>query len=299
MNANALPHDDLRPREPKGRGPGLLLALLVHGGLVAAIAIGVNWRVSEPEGVEAELWSAVPQAAAPRAVEPPPPPQRQQPQREVTPPKPEPRPEADIAQEKERERVKREKQKAEDEKKAAEQKKREQQKQEQQKQEQEKLKQEKLKQEQAEKKERARKEEAEKKQAEQKREDAERTKQAAAQRDAQLKRIQGLAGATGGPNATGTALRSAGASSGYGGRIVAALKPHAVFSDSVPGNPRTEVEIRVAPSGAIQGTRLLRSSGVPSWDAAVLRAIEKAQRLPLDTDGTVQNPTIISWGPND
>lgn len=40
-----------------------------------ALAFSVNWRSSNPAGVEAELWAAVPQIAAPRAVEPEPPPQ--------------------------------------------------------------------------------------------------------------------------------------------------------------------------------------------------------------------------------
>jgi hypothetical protein len=49
-----------------------VLAVLVHLLLIVAIAFGVKWRAHEPEGVSAELWSAVPQIAAPRAVSPPP-----------------------------------------------------------------------------------------------------------------------------------------------------------------------------------------------------------------------------------
>ncbi len=293
MNAAAIQRDDLMPPQPKGMGPGLLLALLAHGGLIAALAVSVNWRVSEPEGAQAELWAAVPRAAAPRAVEPepvtaPPPPP---PVQRVTPTQPPPRPDADIAEEKEREKAKRDKLKAEEEKKEEAAKKRLQQ---------EQLRQEQLKKDKLKQQELAKKEQAEKDAERKRREASDRVaKQAEKARQDQLKRMAGMAGATGAPNATGTALRSSGASSGYGGRIVAHLKSFAVFSDSIPGNPRTEVEIRVAPSGAIQGTRMLRSSGVPSWDDAVMRTLEKAQRLPLDNDGTVQNPTIISWGPND
>ncbi|MFY9511666.1 MAG: protein TolA, partial [Rubrivivax sp.] len=77
-----IAHDALLPRPPGGMAPGAALALLVHGALVGALALGVNWRMNAPEAISAELWAAVPQIAAPRAEEPlpapapaPPPPQ--------------------------------------------------------------------------------------------------------------------------------------------------------------------------------------------------------------------------------
>ena len=74
MAAGALERDIFLPSTPAGLGRGLLLALLAHGLLIAALSLGVSWRVSPPEGIEAELWAAVPQIAAPRAAEPEPPP---------------------------------------------------------------------------------------------------------------------------------------------------------------------------------------------------------------------------------
>src|SRR5690606_19579124 len=65
----------LMPRPPRGMGPGLVIALAIHVLLVIALAIGVNWRSSEPAAVEAELWAAVPQVAAPKAAEPEPKPE--------------------------------------------------------------------------------------------------------------------------------------------------------------------------------------------------------------------------------
>ncbi|MBA3591923.1 MAG: protein TolA, partial [Methylibium sp.] len=62
--------DELRPRAPDKLSGGAVLALIAHIGLIVALGIGVNWRSSEPEGAEAELWAAVPKAAAPRAAEP-------------------------------------------------------------------------------------------------------------------------------------------------------------------------------------------------------------------------------------
>jgi colicin import membrane protein len=287
MATAAFARDALMPPQPKGSGPGLALALLVHGGLIVALTFSVSWKASEPAGVTAELWSAVPQAAAPGAVEPesvaPPPPPPPPPPKATQPARIEPRPDAQIAEEKER--LRREKLKAaqeeQDKKDAA--KKREQQKQDQLKQEQ------------------AKKADADKKEDDRKRREAASKVDAETQsnRDAQLKRIMGMAGATGAPNATGKAQQSRGASSGYGGRIVAHLKPFNLFTETVTGNPRVEVEVRVGPSGTILGKKITRSSGVPSWDDAVMRTLDKAERLPLDTDGSVQNPTIISWGPND
>ena len=70
MNAATFGRDPFMPSPPTGRGPALLLALIAHALLIAALAFGVHWRNSEPTTMAAELWSAVPQAAAPRAVEP-------------------------------------------------------------------------------------------------------------------------------------------------------------------------------------------------------------------------------------
>ncbi len=263
--------DPLRPRRPGGMGKGLSLALLVHAGLLVAIAFSVSWRSSTPAGVEAELWAAVPQIAAPKPVEPdpqptpkppePPPPPKVQPVEKI--------PDAQIAiekarreEEKRKEEAKREEQlrlKEEQERKQAELDRR-------------------------------------KKEAEQKRKEEERL---AAVREEQMRRIMSQAGATGEPSSTGTAARTAGPSASYAGRIIARLRPLSVFSDAVAGNPKAEVRINVAPDGTIIGRTLTKSSGVPAWDEAVLRAIDKAESLPRDTDGRVQNPTLIVWGPKD
>ena len=285
MNAAAsvLPREAFAPREPEGRARGIGLSVLVHAGLVVAIAFGVSWRSHTPEAYEAELWAAVPQAAAPRAVEPEPvpvaPPPRPAPV-VVAPPPPKSAevPDAKIAIEKARQEQLRKQQQE-----AAE-------------------------------RERRRAAEAEQRQAAEKRRQQEAEKQlkkqqqaaderAAQQREAErqrnLQRIQGLAGASGDASARGTALQSAGPSASYAGMIVARLKRENNFIGAVAGNPKAEVEIRVSLDGTIVGRRLLRSSGVAAWDEAVLRAIDKAGALPRDTDGRVQNPTLVVWGPQD
>ena len=127
----------------------------------------------------------------------------------------------------------------------------------------------------------------------------EEAKRLEAQRQDNLRRMQGLAGATGAPSSAGTALRASGPSVGYASRIAARIKPNIVFNDMISGNPSAEVEIRVAPDGTIVGRRLTKSSGVKSWDEAVLRAIDKTEVLPRDTDGTVVPQFPIHFRPHD
>ena len=266
--------DDLRPRRPGGMGRGALFALLAHVGLLIALAVGVNWRSSEPAGVSAELWSAVPEQAAPAAVAPAPAPEppRPQPKPEpVAPPKPDPR-EAEIAIEKAKVEKQRQREREERE-------------------EREKAEAAKKRQQQLEAEAKARAEKAEKA------EKAEAAR-AEAQRKANLERMLGQAGATGGPNATGSAQRDAGPSASYAGRIVARVKPNIVLTASVPSTVLAVVEVRAAPDGTIVGRRLVKSSGNSTWDNAVLRAIDRTEILPRDTDGRVPSPIEIEFRPS-
>ena len=123
-------------------------------------------------------------------------------------------------------------------------------------------------------------------------------KRLAADREKNLQHLRDLAG-KGAPNAPGDAERSSGPSSSYAGRIAARIKPNIVFTDVTSGNPAALVEIRVAPDGTIVGKRLLESSGVRSWDDAVLRAIDKTEVLPRDTDGRVVPRFQIRFRPRD
>jgi colicin import membrane protein len=63
------------------------------------------------------------------------------------------------------------------------------------------------------------------------------------------------------------------------------------------GNPVAEVEVRTAADGTILSSKIIKSSGVTSWDDAVLRAIEKTEVLPRDLDGRVPSPMIIALKP--
>jgi colicin import membrane protein len=292
-------HLDLAP-PPSGRWLGPMgLALIAHGLLVIALTFGVQWQHdAEPVSVEAELWSRLPQQAAPRAVEPPPPP----PQAATAPaptPKPAPAPtpappppgptQAEIATAQAKKKAEAEKKEREEEakkiaadkraaEKAAAEKKIAAEKAADEKERQQKLA--------ADKREQARKEAAEEKRLAQIRED-------------QINRMMGQAGATGGPQSTGTAQQSSGPTPGYGAKVAARIKPNVVFTDMAPGNPRAEVEVRTSPDGTITSRKLSKSSGNAAWDEAVLRAIDRTGTLPRDTDGRVPSSLVIGLRPLD
>lgn len=292
MSTAALHPDAFAPRQPPGMRSGLALALLVHALLIVAIAWGVRWKASEPEGVVAELWSAVPQIAAPR----PPPPPEPKPTPAVE-PKPVPPPvitkpavvvpqvDAQIAIEKaKREQAKRdeakrdEAERVEAKKKAV-----------------------------ATKREDARRAEADREKQRVADEQAEKKKLAdqakkddarqAAIREANLKKMMSQAGTSDDASATGTATRTAGPSATYAGRIKARIKPNILLTSPVAGNPSATVEVRVAPDGTIVGRKLVTSSGVAAWDETVLRAIDKTEVLPKDVDGRVPSTMTIAFRP--
>jgi colicin import membrane protein len=291
MDSTLTRQDNLMPQRTGGMGRGTALALVVHVGLLIALAFGVSWRSQTPAGVSAELWAAVPQIAAPPAVEPKPTPAPPTPA--PTPPKVEPAPppkpsvnEAEIAIEKEKAERKLREQREQQERERKEQQERE-------RKEQERKEQERIEREKAEKIAAQKQHELEVKR--QKEEEARQAKQ----REENLKRMLGQAGGVGSPNSPGTAVRDAGPSSSYAGRIVARVKPNIYLTDEVPGNPSADVEVRCAPDGTIVGRRLVKSSGNKEWDDAVLRALDRTGELPRDTDGRVPSSMVIAFRPRE
>jgi colicin import membrane protein len=267
--------------------PGLVrafaLAVLAHILLMIALTWGIRWnRENENAVAEAELWSSVPQQAAPKLVEQPPPPPPAPPQKVVTPPPPPAPRQADIAIEREKKKQEladKQRQELEKQKKLEARKKIEEQKRE-------------LLAQKKEAEDRQKREE-QAKETKQKAKQRDEEKKLAALREEQMRRIQGLAGATGGEESRGTALRSAGPSDSYAGRIRARVKPNIVFTDDVAGNPTAEVDVAMAPDGTITSRKIRKSSGVKSWDDAVLRALDKTEVLPRDVDGRVHTPLTL------
>jgi len=144
-------------------------------------------------------------------------------------------------------------------------------------------------------KEKAEHDKAEREKAEQAKADKAMQAEMARQRAENLKRMAGLAGATGSANATGTDKQSSGPSASYAGRIVGAVRPNIVFTDTPAGNPVADVEVRTLPDGTIASRKLVKSSGNPAWDDAVLKALDKTAKLPKDTDGRVPGTLLIGF----
>jgi len=288
---------DFLPPRDGGSGRAFALALLAHALLIIALTWGLNWkRTSQDVAFQAELWTNMPPVqAAPKPVEvptPPPPPPTPTPEARTPPPPPEPKVDIALEQEKKRklaqaqkeaeaERLK-EKQKAElqaKKDKEAEQKKA------------------------ADKKaqddlaKRKAVEDAKKLEAQKDAKEAAQQKaaQAAAekQRQENLRRITGMAGATGNADSKGTAQKSSGGSATYGAIVRAAVMPNIVFTQEIQGNPTSKVEVRVTLDGAIISTRMIQSSGNKAWDDAAINAIIRTRVMPKDVDGKIPDTTLI------
>jgi colicin import membrane protein len=302
-----LDHREFAPPQQPGRWRAFILAVLAHLLLMFALTWGIHWnRESENATAEAELWASVPQQAAPAEVQPPPTPPAPEPpappQVAPTPPPPPAAREPDIALEREKLKQQLAQQKQaelERQKKQLEARKKredlEREKKLEARKKQEDLKRQQL----AEKKavEDKKKKDEQVKTAKTKKEQLEQDRRLAVIREEQMRRIQGLAGATGSPTATGTAQRSAGPSDSYAGRIRARVRPNIVYTDDVVGNPTAEVEVHMSSDGTITSRRLVKSSGLKSWDEAVLRAVDKTEVLPRDIDGRVHSPLLIEFRP--
>lgn len=290
---------EFAPPPTPGLLRGLVLAIMAHGMLLAMLAVGVHWQRDAPiVTAQAELWSTIPQEAAPapapipepveepEAPIPPPPPVRPTPPIEKPAAIPPPLPDPAIALAREKTRALKEKQLAD------------------------KLAAEKAEKAKAQKRKEAElaleKAAAEKLAADKKRqqdvaksqERAIEAKKLAELRQQNLKRMASLAG-TGSDSSQGAAAQSSGPSAGYAGRIRARIKPNITFTETPVGNPLAEVEVRTSPDGTVISRRLTQSSGLKAWDDAVLAAIDKTEVLPRDVDGRVPPVLIIGFRPRD
>ena len=321
------------PQEPAPWTVPMVLALGAHALLFVALAWGIAWKHdATPASFEVEVWSPEAMRAAPKAEpapEPEPEPAPPKPEPKPEPPKPAPEPpppppppkaapagptEAEIALEKAKKKkaaeealaLKKAKEKAALEKAEREKAAREQAAKE--KAAKEKAEREKAAREEALAKEEAAKAQAAKEKAEREQAEREKAAEEARQRAAaeqalkdrfrreQMARLSNLAGKA---EDTGSAQKASGPSATYAGKVVAAVRPNIIFPGTVAGNPSAEVEVTTLPTGEILGRKLIRSSGDPDWDAAVLRAIDRTQRLPRDVDGRVPSPMIIAFRPKD
>lgn len=271
MSTATLPtfrrHPSVQHRTPTA----FALAVLMHLALVGGISFMVRWKTQPAAPIVAELWSATPPVAV---APPPPPPPPPPPAPEVVKPPPEPpAPPPDIVTKevkkapppKEPPKVdpEIEKKKLEAEKKKLEEKKLE-----------------------AEKK----KIELEKKRAEEK---------AAAERETQhrdaIAQMQKQAGSPGVQAPTGSSRGEA----DYVARLVAQIRQHISFNVPDGTSPQVTATFTIdqLPTGEVVRVRLVRSSGLPGYDAAVERAINRASPLPRKPDGTVSAVLTVDFRP--
>ncbi|HEU4621469.1 MAG TPA: cell envelope integrity protein TolA [Burkholderiaceae bacterium] len=292
-------------REPRRWLP-LVLAVGMHVLLIGLLAFGVAWKSSEPIAVEAELWSSLPQVAAPAPQPAPPPPPKVDTPPPPPPPKPTPRvqaqpepqrelPKPDIALEREREaQRKRDEQKRLDEQRKAEQRKAEE-----------------------------RKQAEERKKAElQKAQDAEREKLAKAKAEADRKRklaedaaakkaeqeaadkrfrenLARLSAQASGAPSTGNAAATSGPKGdpSYAGKVQMLIKSNTTYADPSASLPRAEFAVQLDPAGYVLNLRKTKSSGNAGWDEAVERAIRKSEPYPPDKSGRPPSSLTITHCP--
>lgn len=309
------------PTEP-GRARAIALAAVVHVLLLAFLWIGVRWQNEAPVSVEAEIWSPEPRNAAARAPEPEPAPSvgvrstptitaqaklSPKPKSEVV---PDNKPDIALEQIKKRKAALIAKQVSEA---AAEE-----------------DKQQKTVRKEAEQKrldkERAQKARRDEQQLD-KEQDRQRDQELAQQKKNDLKETEALkkrrqeeadskrteknraeqlryiAGNVAGNGSSGDAPKSQGsrADSGYARKVAGIIRSNTVFNvpESLDGNPAVEYVVDLLPDGEVKGQpRKQKSSGVPGFDEAVLRAIEKST-FPPDKSGAVPPQIIVSHKPKD
>ena len=241
------------------------LAVAMHVLFFALLVVGVSWQKTiEPQAMVVDLWASLPAVkpapAEPEPVakpEPPPPPP---PKVEVKPePKPEPRPvakpeakpvpKADIALKEKQEKEKREKQ------------------------------------ERLEKEAKAKEDKLRAEKARREQEDLQRKMLAAEQQkaDAAARAAKEQADAQRRAEAQAAAAQAKLVNE-YTERIRAKVRGFVVLPPGLQGNPEAEFDVVLIPGGEVLSAKLRKSSGNAAYDAAVERAILRAQPLPLPPD---------------
>lgn len=131
---------------------------------------------------------------------------------------------------------------------------------------------------------------------------------AAAAEDARLDKqreenLRRLTGDTSGSGGAGTAAKSQGnrGDPGYGERIKGKIKSNTIFNvpNDLNGNPATIYEVNLLPDGTIRSLRLQKPSGVPGFDEAVRRGIQKSEPYPRDKSGQVPSSFELTYKPKD
>jgi colicin import membrane protein len=270
----AVVHRPRLPGEQQNTLSSFALALAMHALLFGGLSLVVQWRTQPEAPVVAELWGSLPPVEVPAPPPAPPPPA---PKAE---PEPE-RPEADIVTRQEKKappkvepdtkKLEEEKKRIEDEKRRIE-----------------------------EEKKRVEAEKQKKLEAERKRAEARLAAEREAQRKADVERLLAQAGsAQGAPQAQSGPAGGARGSAEYAARLVAYIKQFIVFPVPEGTSPQiyAEFEVELLPTGEQARVRLVKPSGLAGYDAAVERAIARANPFPRKPDGTVDRVVTIRFYP--
>jgi colicin import membrane protein len=245
------PFSRAQPIKTEGTARAFSYSMVAHLALIAMFTIGINWRTSAPGGVEVELWDSTP--VVERTETPPPATMKEE--------------AADIAVKKkpvEKEPPKKEVVKEVPKPAKV-----------------------------TPPKEKAKEPEKPKKAEEEKALTPAQIKANAAAEKAradQLARLRAAAGAEGGSGGqVGSGVGGGGnAPPAYADKVRRKIKPLIVFNpESITGNPAVIVLVDLAPDGAILKRSVLTSSGIQSWDQAVLQALDRAETFPKDDNGVI------------
>lgn len=276
-----MKHDTPSPFHPpreRGTRRAIVFAVLTHALLFALLFYGISWQSNPPAGVEAELWSSMPETTLDAA---PPPEVADKAESALPSPSPSQSEQAEIAlqqakrkletqQQQEAQKIKERQQQATQEKKAR---------------------------------------EAERKQqlAEQQkmlRAQQQAQELAKQQRQARLSALQGIAGHSPSTDGLTSASKDAGSgghsSPGYVDKIRRHVKSNMAFNaDATDGNPQAVVAVQCAPDGSILNAQIVHASGNPAWDDAVLRAVQKSDPMPRDSNGKAPANFTFTYRLND
>src|SRR5688572_23481092 len=79
----------------------------------------------------------------------------------------------------------------------------------------------------------------------------------------------------------------------YGAAVNRAVKKHLIIPSDVPDAASAVYEFTLSRKGAVTNLRAVRRSGFPPYDAAIQRAIRRAQPLPVLVSADPAKPTRI------
>ncbi|MGA1301151.1 MAG: cell envelope integrity protein TolA [Burkholderiaceae bacterium] len=276
----------VRPGEAAQSAISFGAAMGIHLLLAAALVVSIDWRTEDLEVVQAELWSSLPAERPPISPpEPPAPKPTPEPEKPAPPPDPTPpAPAADIALKKAKEEAakKEASKRAQEERDKAAKARALQEKQAQEKQARERA---------------AQRQREALRQAELDRINKSLGLDAKAKASSQGKDVASKAGVAGGAE---QGVRS-GLLAGYQDAIRSRIRSRILGFDPAraPTNPEVIYIVEQLPTGQISRFQLQKASGMPEWDAAVLRAIKASDPLPKADDGSVERRLELRFRPGD